>query len=264
MNDEQVAKVQQEREEMKEELVNLQQRISEQIDTISNLEHAHDKVNQEMEQMTLLLAARETDIVNIKSKEEESLHQQLSKQLTETKLVNDKLQEQIKELTEKTFADKEVQTVTGCDDTIEDLQKSEHSAIETNLQCEVSKQQETIVTLREQVEQLMEQLSESKECQSCSHLMKQVEDLRLKCEPLEGHIIAMEKENKELTDEIKKLQENRSTTTEVVTSENNQFQLELAKCSKELERLKTHLLQVVLCTGNGSIYYVILGGTREQ
>ena len=222
---------------MKEELVKLQQRISEQIDTISNLEHAHDKVNEEMEQMTLLLAARETDI--LKSKEEESLPQQLSKQLTETKLVNDK--QQIKELTEKTFADKDIQT----DDTMEEWQLV--VASEANLQSEVSKREETIVTLREQVEQLMEQSSVSNVCHNCSHLMKQVEDLKLKCEPLEGRIVAMEKENKELTDEIKKLQEDQLTTTEV---EKTQVQLELTKCSKELERLKAHLLQVGLCIGN--------------
>lgn len=231
---------------MKEELVKLQQRISEQINTISNLEHAHDKVNEEMEQMTLLLAARETDI--LKSKKEESLHQQLSKQLTETKLVNDKLQEQIKELMEKTFADKDVQTVNSGDGTMEEWQLS--VASEANLQSEISKREETIVTPRGQVEQLMEQLSGSKECHNCSHLMKQIEDLKLKCEPLEGRITAMEKENKELTDEIKKLQEDRSTTTELVTSEKTQMQMELTKCSKELERLKTHLLQVVLCVSN--------------
>lgn len=231
---------------MKEELVKLQQRISEQINTISNLEHAHDKVNEEMEQMTLLLAARETDI--LKSKKEESLHQQLSKQLTETKLVNDKLQEQIKELMEKTFADKDVQTVNSGDGTMEEWQLS--VASEANLQSEISKREETIVTPRGQVEQLMEQLSGSKECHNCSHLMKQIEDLKLKCEPLEGRITAMEKENKELTNEIKKLQEDRSTTTELVTSEKTQMQMELTKCSKELERLKTHLLQVVLCVSN--------------
>ena len=273
MNDEQVAKVQQQREQMKEELVNLQQRISEQINTISNLEHAHDKVSQEMEQMTLLLAARETDIVNLKSKKEEGLQhiqQQLSKELAETKLVNDKLQEQLKELNrEKAFANKAVQTVTISGGTLEDLQKRfeqlqlEHTASETNLQC----QEETIVTLREQVEQLTEilQLSESKECENCSHLMKQVEDVQLKCEPLEGRIVAMEKENKELTDEIKKLQDDQFTATEVVTSEKNQLELELSKCSKELERLKTHLLQVTSCVLAIGVYLIfILGGTREQ
>ena len=239
---------------MKDELVKLQHKISEQIDTISNLEHAHDKVNEEMEQMTLLLAARETDI--LKSKEEESLHQQLSKQLTETKLVNDKLQEQIKELMEKT--DKDVQTVNSGDHTMEQWQLL--VASEANLQSEISKREETIVKLREQVDQLMEQLSESKECPNCCHLMKQVEDLKLKCEPLEGRIVAMEKENKELTDEIKSLQEDRSTTTELVTSP---VQLELTKCSKELERLKTHLLQVVFCIGNENVYCVSLGGARQ-
>lgn len=233
---------------MKEELVSLQQKITIQIKTISDLELAHDKVKQEMEQMTTLLAARETDIVNLQDKKEEYFHQQLSKELTESKQENDKLKEQITALQiSKVVIDKEIQTLASSDETttIEELQKKfeqlqlEHVASETDLQSQVSKKEETIISLREQLQQLTEtlQLSESTGCQSCSRLMKQVE-------PLEERVAVMEKENNELTEEIRRLQDDHVTTSEVVTTEKNQLQSELAKCSKELERLKTHLLQV--------------------
>ena len=255
MNDEQVARVQQEREQMKEELLKLQQKISDQIDTISNLEHAHDKVNGEMEQMTLLLAARESDIVNLQSKKEEGLHhmqQQLTKELREAKLVNDKLQGEINKFTlssKESIADKEVQTVANSDKTTEDLQKRcsqlEDAARESELEHQVSMKDEAISSLQQQVHQLTEALSDSRNCKSSSHLMKQLEDLHLKFEPLESRIVILERENKELTDEIEKLQ---FTATETSTSEKNQLQVELGKCSRELERLKTHLLQVTTAT----------------
>lgn len=260
MNDEQVAKVQHEREQMSEELLGLQQKISEQINTISDLEQAHDKVNQEMEQMTLLLAARETDIANLQSRKEKGFHhiqQQLSKELTEIKVENDKLKEQIKEQAlnrkELLFSDKETQTIASSNETttIEDLQKKfelEHAASETDLHSQVSKKEETIVLLRKQVQQLTEtlQLSENVECHNCSLLTEKVEDFKVKLEPLEVRVLTMETENKKLTDEVKKLQEDQVITSEVAISEKSQLQSELAKCTKELERLKTHLLQVLL------------------
>lgn len=253
--------MQQEREQMKEELLTLQQKISKQINTISDLEQAHDKVNQEMEQMTLLLAAREADIVNLQSKKEEGFHhvqQQLCKELTETKLENDKLREQIKQLMisrQKVLTDNETQTITGIGEmaaTSEDLLtklKVEYAASETDLQSQVLKKEETINSLREQVQQLTEMMAEHSQCQNCSHLKKQVEDFKLKFEPLETRAVTMEKENKELTEQIKRLQEDSVAKSDAAISEKSQLQSELAKCSKELERLKTHLLQVLFTGG---------------
>lgn len=272
-NDEQVAKVQQEREEMKEELVTLQQKISKQMSTISDLEQAHDQVNQEMEQMTLLLTARETDIVNLQNKKEESFYhiqQQLNKELTEAKLENDRLKEQLKEVTisvEKVFIDKDTQTVTNGDQTItiEDLQKLEQLQLEcaankTDLKSQVSEKEETIKSLTEQVQQLTEalQLTEGTQCHNCSHLKKQVENFQLKFEPLEVRVVTMETENKELTEEVKRLREGQATNSDVVNAEKNQLQSELAKCTKELERLKTHLLQVLLTAGRNFKCFVLL------
>ena len=235
---------------MKEELLKLQQRISDQIDTIYNLEHAHDKVNREMEQMTLLLAARESDIVNLQSKKEKGLHhmqEQLTKELREAKLVNDKLQEEINKGTvssKESVADKEVQTVTNGDTTTEELQKRssqlEDSARESEFHRQVSMKDKT----QQEVHQLTEALSESRDGKD---LMKQLEDLHLKFEPLESRIVILERENKELTDEIERLQ---FAATETATSEKNRLQAELGKCSKELERLKTHLLQVTITSAD--------------
>ena len=242
--------MQQEREQMKEELVTLQQKISTQISTISHLEQAHDKVNHEMEQMTLLLAARETDIANLQSKREEDLEQtqqQLNKELTAAKLDNDRLKEQVEQLMmnkEKLCINKETQTVIAKDEvtTSEESQSQlEHTASEQHLQAELSRKEETINSLREQVQQFTEAMAT---CHNCSQLKKQVEDLQMKFEPLEGRAITAENKNKELREEIKKLQESQFTTLDEVTSEKNQLQSELAKCSKELERLKSHLLQV--------------------
>lgn len=240
---------------MKEELVTLQQKISTQINTISHLEQAHDKVNHEMEQMTLLLAARETDIVNLQSKREEDLQQtqqQLSKELTAAKLDNDQLKKQIEELMmnkEKLCVNKETQTaiirdeVTTSEGSQEMLQLEHTATSEQHLQAELSRKEETINSLREQVQQFTEQLQVTT-CHSCSQLKKQVEDLQMKFEPLEGRAVTADNQNKELREEIKKLQESHIAQLDEVTSEKNRLHSELAKCSKELERLKSHLLQV--------------------
>ena len=231
--------MQQEREQMKEELITLQQKISTQISTISSLEQAHDKVNEEMEQMTSLLAAREADIVNLQSKREEDFQQQLNKQLSEAKLDSDKLKEQIKELMmnkENLCVNKETQTgITNCE--ASEALQVEHAA------NDLSRNEETIKLLREQVQQLTEALPLST-CDKCPQLKKQIEDLKMKFEPLEGHVVAMESKNKELREEIQKLQESYITKLDEVTSAKTQLQSQLTKCCKELERLKTHLLQV--------------------
>lgn len=234
--------MQQEREQMKEELITLQQKISTQISTISSLEQAHDKVNEEMEQMTSLLAAREADIVNLQSKREEDFQQtqqQLNKQLSEAKLDSDKLKEQIKELMmnkENLCVNKETQTgITNCE--ASEALQVEHAA------NDLSRNEETIKLLREQVQQLTEALQLST-CNKCPQLKKQVEDLKMKFEPLEGHVVTMESKNKELREEIQKLQDSHITKLDEVTSAKTQLQSQLTKCCKELERLKTHLLQV--------------------
>lgn len=231
--------MQQEREQMKEELITLQQKISTQISTISSLEQAHDKVNEEMEQMTSLLAAREADIVNLQSKREEDFQQQLNKQLSEAKLDSDKLKEQIKELMmnkENLCVNKETQTgITNCE--ASEALQVEHAA------NDLSRNEETIKSLREQVQQLTEALQLST-CNKCPQLKKQVEDLKMKFEPLEGHVVTMESKNKELREEIQKLQDSHITKLDEVTSAKTQLQSQLTKCCKELERLKTHLLQV--------------------
>ena len=257
VNDEQVAKVQHEREQMSEELLNLQQKISEQINTISDLEQVHNKVNEEMEQMTLLLAARETDIATLQGQDFHHIQQQLSKQLTEVKLENHKLKEQIKEqaINEgKVFYDKDTQNIVNSNNTtsVEELQRKfeqlqlEHAASETDLHSRVSKKEEIIISLREQVQQLTEtlQMSQNSECHNCSQLTEKVVNFQLKFEPMEARVITLERQNSELTDEITRLQKDQINTSEVVISEKNQLQTELAKRSKELERLKTHLLQV--------------------
>ena len=122
----------------------------------------------------------------------------------------------------------------------------EHVASETNLQCQLANKEELIISLREQLQQLTDtlHLSENKQCQNCSHFKQQVEDLKLKFSPLETRIALMEKENKKLTDEIKKLWEDQASSSVIVTSEKNQLQSELTKHLRELERLKAHLLQV--------------------
>ena len=243
--DGQVSKLSKEREQLSTELVNLQQKISEQITTISGLETARKKVDSEMEQITQLLSAREAEIASLQGQQHEDvtiIQQQLAKVTKE----NNELKEQMKREKEnfqqqKSQVSDDSQThaqanVLELEQQVRDLEKQQATKASDLLEKE-----QAIVILREQVKQLT-----GAKCSQCDNLQDTIKELQTQLDSSKACIAQVEKENKELSSEIKKTQQQQVISVENVTSEKNQLQAEITKQSKELERLKTHLLQVTV------------------
>lgn len=238
--DDQVSKLSQEREQLSTELVNLQQKISEQITTISKLETTRKKVDSEMEQITQLLSAREAEIASLQGQQHEDIaiiQQQLAKVTKE----NNELREQMKRERE-IFQQQESQVsdvsqthtqtkLLELEQQVQDFEKQQASKASVLLEKE-----QAIVVLREQVKQLT-----GAKCFQCNNSQDTIKELQTQLESSRACLAQAEKENKELNSEVKRIQQQQ---VENRTSEKNQLQAEITKQSKELERLKTHLLQV--------------------
>ena len=232
--DDQVSKLSQEREQLSTELVNLQQKISEQITTISKLETTRKKVDSEMEQITQLLSAREAEIASLQGQQHEDIAI-IQQQLVKVTKENNELREQMKGEREifqqQESHDSQTHTQTKLlelEQQIQDLEKQQASKASDLLEKE-----QAIVALREQVKQLTGAKSNNSQ--------DTIKELQTQLDSSRACLAQAEKENKELNSEIQRIQ---LQQLENVTSEKNQLQAEIAKQSKELERLKTHLLQV--------------------
>ena len=232
--DDQVSKLSQEREQLSTELVNLQQKISEQITTISKLETTRKKVDSEMEQITQLLSAREAEIASLQGQQHEDIaiiQQQLAKVTKENNELREQMKGEREIFQQQESHDSQTHTQTKLlelEQQIQDLEKQQASKASDLLEKE-----QAIVALREQVKQLTGAKSNNSQ--------DTIKELQTQLDSSRACLAQAEKENKELNSEIQRIQQQQ---LENVTSEKNQLQAEIAKQSKELERLKTHLLQV--------------------
>jgi len=242
--DDQVSKLSQEREQLSTELVNLQQKISEQITTISGLETARKKVDSEMEQITQLLSAREAEIASLQGQKHEDItiiQQQLAKVTKE----NNELKEQMKRETEN-FQQQELQVsddnqththikLLELEQKVQELKKQQASKT-----SDLFEKEQAIIVLQEQVKQLT-----GAKCSQCNNSQDCIKELQAQLDSSRAYLAQVEMENKELSSEIERIQQQKVASVDNVTSEKNQLQTEITKQSKELERLKTHLLQVI-------------------
>lgn len=249
--DNQVSKLCQEREQLGAELNNLQQKITEQITTISELETARQKVDSEMEQITQLLSAREAEIANLQGQQHEDvtvIQQQLAKVTRE----NNELKEQLKKENES-FQQQESQVI-GAGQSVKLLELEQHvQDLEKQLANKASdliEKERAVVLLREQLTELA-----GAKCARCESLQDTIKELQTHLDTTKTCLAQAGKEKQELSNELKSIQQQQVTSVENVASEKNLLQSEITKQSKELDRLKTHLLQVTLLLARHVKYF---------